>query len=95
MLIFINIFNQASTLTINIITIFVNITKKLKQKVDKRLTENLGNWWPVFNLEVNLMIEKYIQPGIDKRFSSYMYYEQISIKNLLSNKQYNIDQLFN
>ncbi|KJV98870.1 hypothetical protein OTSSIDO_0799 [Orientia tsutsugamushi str. Sido] len=66
MLTFINIFNQASTLTINIFAIFVNITKKLKQKVDKRLTENLGNWWPVFNLEVNLMIEKYIQPGIDK-----------------------------
>ncbi|KJW03727.1 hypothetical protein OTSSIDO_0417 [Orientia tsutsugamushi str. Sido] len=44
MLTFINIFNQASTLTINIFAIFVNITKKLKQKVDKRLTENLGNW---------------------------------------------------
>ncbi|KJV83865.1 Uncharacterised protein [Orientia tsutsugamushi] len=66
MLTFINIFNQASTLAINIFAIFVNITKKLKQKVDKRLTENLGNWWSVFNLEVNLMIEKYIQPGIDK-----------------------------
>ncbi|KJW04494.1 hypothetical protein OTSSIDO_0227 [Orientia tsutsugamushi str. Sido] len=66
MLTFINIFNQSSTLTINIFAIFVNITKKLKQKVDKRLTENLGNWWLVFNLEVNLMIEKYIQPKIDK-----------------------------
>ncbi|CAM79480.1 hypothetical protein [Orientia tsutsugamushi] len=66
MLTFINIFNQASTLTINIFPIFVNITKKLKQKVDKRLTENLGNWGPVFNLEVNLMIEKYIQSRIDK-----------------------------
>ncbi|SPR04155.1 Uncharacterised protein [Orientia tsutsugamushi str. Gilliam] len=66
MLTFINIFNQASTLTINIITIFVNITKKLKQKVENRLKKILGNLEPVFNLEVNLMIEKYIQPKIDK-----------------------------
>ncbi|SPR10439.1 hypothetical protein [Orientia tsutsugamushi] len=66
MLTFINIYNQSSTLTINIFAIFVNITKKLKQKVENRLKENLGNWGPVFNLEVNLMIEKYIQPRIDK-----------------------------
>ncbi|KJV54466.1 hypothetical protein OTSKARP_1097 [Orientia tsutsugamushi str. Karp] len=66
MLTFINIFNQSSTLTINIFAIFVNITKKLKQKVERRLKENLGNCGPVFNLEVNLMIKKYIQPGIDK-----------------------------
>ncbi|KJV71760.1 hypothetical protein OTSTA716_2156 [Orientia tsutsugamushi str. TA716] len=44
MLTFINIFNQASILTINIFAIFVNITKKLKQKVERRLKENLGNW---------------------------------------------------
>ncbi|SPR02700.1 Uncharacterised protein [Orientia tsutsugamushi] len=66
MLTFINIYNQSSTLTINIITIFVNITKKLKQKVENRLKKNLGNLELVFNLEVNLMIEKYIQPRIDK-----------------------------
>ncbi|SPR08335.1 Uncharacterised protein [Orientia tsutsugamushi] len=34
MLTFINIFNQASTLTINIFAIFVNITKKLMRKVE-------------------------------------------------------------
>ncbi|CAM79815.1 hypothetical protein OTBS_1830 [Orientia tsutsugamushi str. Boryong] len=39
MLTFINIYNQSSTLTINIITIFVNITKKLKQKVEKKFRE--------------------------------------------------------
>ncbi|KJV95173.1 hypothetical protein OTSUT76_0461 [Orientia tsutsugamushi str. UT76] len=55
MLTFINIYNQSSTLTINIFAIFINITKKLKQKVEKKL----GNWGPVFNLKVNLMIEKY------------------------------------
>ncbi|KJV75049.1 hypothetical protein [Orientia tsutsugamushi] len=66
MLTFIYIYNQSSTLTIKIFAIFVNITKKLKQKVERRLKENLGNWGPVFNLEVNLMIEKYIQPEIDK-----------------------------
>ncbi|SPM44607.1 Uncharacterised protein [Orientia tsutsugamushi] len=37
MLTFINIYNQPSTLTINIFAIFVNITKKLKQKVENRL----------------------------------------------------------
>ncbi|SPR13597.1 hypothetical protein [Orientia tsutsugamushi] len=66
MLTFINIYNQSSTLTINIFAIFVNITKKLKQKVEHRLKENLGNLEPVFNLEVNLMIEKYIQPEINE-----------------------------
>ncbi len=66
MLTFINIYNQSSILTINIFAIFVNITKKLKQKVENMLKKNLGNWGPVFNLEVNLMIEKYIQLKIDK-----------------------------
>ncbi|KJV88688.1 hypothetical protein OTSUT76_1266 [Orientia tsutsugamushi str. UT76] len=44
MLTFINIYNQSSTLTINIFAIFVNITKKLKQKVENRLKKNLGIW---------------------------------------------------
>ncbi|KJV99134.1 hypothetical protein OTSSIDO_0764 [Orientia tsutsugamushi str. Sido] len=44
MLTFINIFNQASTLTINIITIFVNITKKLKQKVDRKFRKLVASF---------------------------------------------------
>ncbi len=48
MLTFINIYNQSSILTIKIFAIFVNITKKLKQKVENMLKKKFRKLGPSF-----------------------------------------------
>ncbi|KJV54729.1 hypothetical protein OCHUTO_1080 [Orientia chuto str. Dubai] len=52
---------QYSTLTEIKFAKFVNIIKKLVQKVEYKENKNLGNLALIFNSEVELMIKKRIQ----------------------------------